>query len=321
MTYILVGNSSPIEFVKREVPRDPNEARALLVSLTDPEKMSYVSPETGEKVTPDVAEWVDGLTDEQVTAYVEENRIAQNLPTVAGESITEVNIPSDMLPMEQVETFVLSWKSHSSQPPAWIEADNPAVQALLIAAFTTEDHTPADKMPEGWMNDSNGRAPIPAWMLTTMSAMMPALVVPLAVLAVAGMGLHLRTNAGRDFQCRVMGDGGNANAGTSTMRPADYLAITENATAPALGDTSLTGELTTGGLGRLQATYAHTASSLTYTLVRSWTSADGTARTINKCGVLNLSAAGTLVFTSLVPSPPTLVAGDSLQITVTVDIT
>ena len=310
MTYILAGNSAPIEMVKREVPSDPQEARDLLVALTDSSSVS------------DPQEYVDSLSDEQVSASVEEFRVRQDVPSVNGQSITEVMTPNDLTPMEQVDAFLLTWKSHSTEMPSWIEADDAAVQTLLVAAFTdSEGNAPATEMPEGWMSDSSGNPPVPLWMLNTMSAMMPAIVLPVAVLAVAGLGLYLRTNAGRDFQCRVMGDGANGSAGTGTMRPADYLALTENNTAPALGDTALTGELTTGGLGRLQATYAHTAASLTYTLVRTWTSSDGSARTINKCGVFNASSTGTLVFTSLVPSPPTLVAGDSLQITVTVDIT
>ncbi len=306
MTYILIGNRAPIQMVKREVPIDPDEARTELVALSEGQE--------------DAQAYVDGLDDAQVAASLEEHRLVESIPCPSGESITEMNTPDDLLPMEQVEAIVLSWKSHSSQTPAWIEADNPAVQALLIAAFTTADGAPAAEMPSDWMA-VNGVSPVPAWMLTTMTALMPALVLPLAAMALASASLHLRTNAGRDFQCRVMGDGANGSAGTSTMRPADYLALTENNTAPALADTALTGELTAGGLGRLQATYAHTASALTYTLVRSWTSSDGTARTINKSAVLNAATTGTMVFTSLVPSPPTLVAGDSMQLTVTVDIT
>lgn len=117
-----------------------------------------------------------------------------------------------------------------------------------------------------------------------------------------------------------MGDGAASGAGTGAMRPADYIALTENATAPADSDTALAGELTAGGLGRAQATYAHTAGASTYTLTKTFTSSDATARTINKVGVLNASSTGTLVFETAVPSPPTLVSGDQLTVTETVTI-
>lgn len=130
----------------------------------------------------------------------------------------------------------------------------------------------------------------------------------------------MRTAAGRDFQSRVMGNSTEAGAGTGLMRPADYIALTENAVAPADADTALAGELTAGGLGRAIATYAHTAGASTYTLTKTFTSSDATARTINKAGVFNASSGGTMVFETAVPSPPTLVSGDQLTITETVTI-
>lgn len=128
----------------------------------------------------------------------------------------------------------------------------------------------------------------------------------------------MRTDAGKDFQSRVMGD--TASNGTGSYAAANYIALTENATAPAAGDTALTGELSGSGLGRAQATYAHTAGASTYTLTKAFTSSDATARTINKVGVLNASSAGTLVFESAVTSPPVLASGDVLTITETVSI-
>lgn len=130
----------------------------------------------------------------------------------------------------------------------------------------------------------------------------------------------MRTNAGRDFQSRVMGDSGETGAGTGLMRPADFMAITEDATAPALGDTTLTAELATSGLSRESAVYSHTPAATTYNLVNEWESNDGTARTIRKMGIFNAASGGTMVFESLVPDPPTLVALDKLEITSVIDI-
>jgi hypothetical protein len=135
----------------------------------------------------------------------------------------------------------------------------------------------------------------------------------------------MRTNAGADFQARVMGDSQNVSAvtgtvGTGGFRPADYIALTENNVAPAATDTVLTGELTLGGLGRALATWAHTTGATSYTLTKTFTSSDATARTINKVGIFNASTAGTLVFETAVPSPPTIQSGDQLTITETVSI-
>lgn len=123
----------------------------------------------------------------------------------------------------------------------------------------------------------------------------------------------MRVNSGTDHQSRVQFD--TASTGTGTYAAANYIALTENATAPAAGDTTLTGELTGSGLQRQQATYAHTDGTNTTTLVKSFTSADATARTINKAGLFNASTAGSLTFETLVPNPPTLVSGDSVAVT------
>lgn len=117
-----------------------------------------------------------------------------------------------------------------------------------------------------------------------------------------------------------MGNAGATGAGTGTQRPADYIALSTDAATPAAGDTTLTGELTGSGLQRAQATYAHTAGAATYTLSKTFTSADGTARTINKIAVFNAASTGTMVFETLVPSPPTLLSGDTLTITETVNL-
>lgn len=98
-----------------------------------------------------------------------------------------------------------------------------------------------------------------------------------------------------------------------------WIALTTDGTAPAATDTTLTSELTANGLQRAQATYAHTTSANTYTLSKTYTSSDGTPRTIQKIGVFNASGTvGRLVFETAVSSPPTLVSGDQLTITETV---
>lgn len=128
----------------------------------------------------------------------------------------------------------------------------------------------------------------------------------------------MRVAAGRDFQSNVMG--ATASTGTGIYAAANYIALTETATAPADGNTTLTGELAAGGLNRQQAVFAHGAGTSTYTLTKTFTSSDGTARTLQKIGVFNAASVGTLVFETAIPSPPTLVSADQVIITETVTI-
>lgn len=128
----------------------------------------------------------------------------------------------------------------------------------------------------------------------------------------------MRTNAGADFQARVMGDGAAVGAGTGAMRPADFIGLTADATAPAAASTALTGEITTGTLARAQATYAHTNGTNTYTLTKTFTSDQSV--TVAKIGVFNAGTGGTLVFETLLNATATLVSGDQLQITETVTL-
>lgn len=103
-----------------------------------------------------------------------------------------------------------------------------------------------------------------------------------------------------------------------------YMALTTNATGASATDTSLAEELTGSGWTRAQCTYAHTTGATTYTLTKTFTSADATPRTINKMAIFNaLSNAGTpaqMIFESAITSPPTLVSGDTITVTETVTI-
>jgi len=128
----------------------------------------------------------------------------------------------------------------------------------------------------------------------------------------------MRTNAGSDFQAKVMAD--TSSTGTGAYAAANYIALSTDATAPAASDTTLASELTASGLGRAQATYGHTAGAASYTLSKTFTSSDATPRTINKIGVFNASSVGTLVFETALTTPPTLVSGDQLTVTETVSM-
>ena len=115
-----------------------------------------------------------------------------------------------------------------------------------------------------------------------------------------------------------MGATSGTGIGTSGFAPANYIGLTANSTAPSASDTTLTGEIASGTLVRAQATYAHTTAATSYTLTKTFTS-DQTV-TIAKIGVFNASSSGTMVFETLLSATASLVSGDQLTITETVNI-
>jgi len=127
-----------------------------------------------------------------------------------------------------------------------------------------------------------------------------------------GVSTNLRTTAGLDWQADVMG---NATQPAS----ARWIGLTVNTTAPAAGDTTLTGEITTGGLGRAAGTYAHTPGATSYTITASWT-ASGTHTAVHKAGLFNAASGGTMAFETNLNADATLASGDQLQVTWTVNI-
>ncbi len=140
-------------------------------------------------------------------------------------------------------------------------------------------------------------------------------------IAVVAMLLRneLRTSVGIDHQADSM-----ATTGTRPA-PANYMALTANATAPAAGDTALAGEIATtgGGLIRKQATYAHTVGTNTYTLTAAFTAntSDVLPVTVAKIGTFNAGSGGTMNFTTLLNATATLSAsGDQLTVTQTVSL-
>lgn len=108
--------------------------------------------------------------------------------------------------------------------------------------------------------------------------------------------------------------------------PAWFLALSSTVQSGTATDSALAGELTTSGFGRANATtITHTLASAAYSLAKTFT-ASGTA-TINSEAVLNASGTqgvtnstgGVMVFENAEPNAPTLVSGDTLAQTVTVN--
>ena len=120
---------------------------------------------------------------------------------------------------------------------------------------------------------------------------------------------------------------GNTPAATANYHivagnaPARYIALTENAAAASASSTSLTGEITTGGLGRALGTYAHTLGAATFTLVKSF-SVTATFPAIHKAGLFQVSTASSalIAFETVLNADASVVNGDTLQVTWTVTI-
>lgn len=110
-----------------------------------------------------------------------------------------------------------------------------------------------------------------------------------------------------------------ATAHQSTAFRADYMAVSNNATAPSASDTTLTGELSSNGFNRAQATYAHTNGTSTLTLTKSWT-ATGTVSGIHKMGLFSASSGGTLVYETAFSTDANVTADDTLEVTDTITI-
>lgn len=122
---------------------------------------------------------------------------------------------------------------------------------------------------------------------------------------------NLRTTAGSNFQKNQM-------SGTA-VAVANYIAVSNDATAPAAGDTVMAGEQTTNGLARAVGTFDGSAAN-SYTLTKTFTYSGGSPITLTKAGMLNAASVGTLVFEALFGSSATLVSGDQISVAWTVNI-
>lgn len=292
--------------------------------------------ELGNQAPHEVQRDPDGLSSVGVTP--------ENTKALGGTRVTTVEFPDDTTLGEALVTITRKggvWDYHSSEKPLWVASNSPEFEALLAVHFECDRGKPEDveethftvNGPPGVTDALDAVPPeeepdpeagfIKARLAVTLALVALGSIFHALLFAAVGsmFRYELRTDAGKDFQSRVMGD--TASTGTGSYAAANYIGLTEDATAPAAGDTTLTGELVVGtsaGLQRAQATYAHTAGASTYTLTKTFTLTGATPRTINKIGIFNASASGTLVFETLVSSPPTLATNDQIALTETVTI-
>jgi hypothetical protein len=129
---------------------------------------------------------------------------------------------------------------------------------------------------------------------------------------------NLRTTGGADWQANAM------SATSARPAAANYIALTNDATAPAAGDCAagsaactLTSEITTNGLARVIATYAHSNGTASYTLTNTFTATG--SQSAQKAAVFNAASSGTMVFEALFTAV-SLVTSDTVTITWTISI-
>lgn len=125
---------------------------------------------------------------------------------------------------------------------------------------------------------------------------------------------NLLTNGGRDFIHNQAYT--NTAAGTQGSR---YIAVSTDTGSPAAGDTTLTGEISTNGLGRAAATTnTHSAGTNTTTLGITFT-ASGAHTAVQKSALFNASSAGTMTHENTFTAV-TLATNDQLQVTWTLTL-
>lgn len=101
-----------------------------------------------------------------------------------------------------------------------------------------------------------------------------------------------------------------------------FMGLTTNVTAPSASDTTLSGEITSGGCARAKATYAHTAGAATYTMqvVYSVTSTFTSIHKMALFSAANITAAGIMGLTAVLNQDATVGNGDTLTVTDTITL-
>jgi hypothetical protein len=92
-------------------------------------------------------------------------------------------------------------------------------------------------------------------------------------------------------------------AGDASATPFTYLAVGTSSTAPAVTDTTLTAEITTGGLERAAGTVSRVTTTVTndtYQITYTWTAS--ASHTVEEVGVFNAASAGTMLSHALTTS-------------------
>jgi hypothetical protein len=115
---------------------------------------------------------------------------------------------------------------------------------------------------------------------------------------------NIVTNAGFAQLALLTGDG--------SATPFTYIAVGTSTTAPAVGNTTLAAEITTGGLARAGGTTSRTTTTVTndtYQITYTWTAS--ASHTVEEVGVFNASSGGTMLSRALTTTK-TIIADQTL---------
>jgi len=229
-----------------------------------------------------------------------------------------VSVPADHLTVS--ETRVDMWEGFDDQEfvDLTLSTNNDRVLSLIAKTLSDADKKYAIGLLEvEQIVAAHAAGATPDWVWSDDAEFAKVLGTYFESPVVDSPPSALLTNGGRDALH-------SQHLGTSAQPAAfNYMALTASVTAPAAGDTVLTGEITTagGGLLRAQATFAHTAGTNTSTLTKTYTAtaSDTLPVTVAQIGVFNAASSGTLGYHTALNSSATLnVAGDNVAITETV---
>lgn len=133
---------------------------------------------------------------------------------------------------------------------------------------------------------------------------------------------NLITEVGMDFIADQIGN-------TPGTAAANWIALSSDSTAPAAGDTTLQGEITTGGLQRAQGTFTQGTGGErdTWTISKTF-NANGTHTDVRKAGLFTAGVTGTpgngnddgIMVAENTFSGVNLASGDTLTITWKIDL-
>lgn len=235
---------------------------------------------------------------------------------VEGERITEIHLSEDLSLRDQFNTVTSIMLNHlqAGSNPSWVECGNEILQSMLVEEYKLGKNI----RPANYGKETNAHNNLVVPLSSSQALLSLTLLVPTIFGVWAASKMAVRTNSGRDFQSGVMFS--TASNGGGSFASATYIGLSADTTAPAVGDVTLTGEISIGTLARAQATYGHTTGTSSATLTRLFTS-DQTI-TIAKIGVFNSPTfgAGTMVLESLLATVATMVSGDSLSVTETITL-
>ena len=138
-----------------------------------------------------------------------------------------------------------------------------------------------------------------------------------------GFRFNSRVDAGAAVQASVMS--GATLGGISSPAVMKYIALSSSTLTPAHGDTTLSGELSTGGLGRAAGTIQNYVAPVSldgaasYNVYNQFTNTGGST-TVVSTALFDASSSGNMFVEANFSSSVTMATNDILQVTWTINI-